>query len=379
MTTSNTIATSARLALELNEKNIRSAVPGITLRDANISGLQLQCFAKRKSFYLYFRTKTGKERRPKLGDYGSITLAQARKIAQEMWTEIGAGKDPVAEREVVEVEHTLNDLFDEVYKRHISKTKTAVWQKNNYIRYCKDTIGKKKLSQIDYAVLSDFLDTMAKTPTMANRVRAMLSTMFSFAIHPLKWVATHPVTHVAKNKEDKRKRYMLPGEAAAISAELMAAQDKEPASVAFLYLLILTGARKSEIANAKWEWLHGNVLRLPDSKTGWKQIYLPQAAMDVLEKLPKTTGTLTGITDPKGLWYVVRRKAGCPDLRIHDLRHSFASAAISAGLTLAQIGELLGHKNAQTTMRYAHLMEDAASAAVTATADQIMARMKLSA
>ena len=370
-------ATKARPALDLNEKNIKAAQPGDTLRDGTIRGLQLRCFPTKKVFYLYFRTKAGVERKPKLGAYGSITLAQARKVAQDMWQTIAAGGDPVLAQQEAKAEHTLDDLWAEVYKRHASKIKSGARQDANYKKHIQPKLGNKPLSKIDYSILSDFIDSLSATPILANRLRAQLSKMFSFGIHPLNWIDKHPVKHVAKNKETKRKRYMSSEEAATVAQLLHASSDRFPASVAFLYLLILTGARKSEIANSKWEWLHGNVLRLPDSKTGAKQIYLPPAAMDVINKLPRTSGTLTGIDDPKGLWDSIRNKAGCPDLRMHDLRHSFASVAISAGLSLAQIGELLGHKNAQTTMRYAHLMEDAAAAAVTATADQIMARMKL--
>jgi len=147
--------------------------------------------------------------------------------------------------------------------------------------------------------------------------------------------------------------------------------------VAFIYLLILSGARKGEIAAARPEWLDGDVLRLPDSKTGEKPVYLPPAAMAVIARLPRTrSGTLTGILDPKKFWEGIRTRAGCPDLRMHDLRHTFASAAISAGLTLAQIGELLGHSSTQTTQRYAHLIEEAAHTAAAQTADVMVARMQ---
>src|SRR6185312_8944359 len=130
-----------------------------------------------------------------------------------------------------------------------------------------------------------------------------------------------------------------------------------------------------EIWEARWDWLDGNVLRLPDSKTGAKPVYLPPEAMDVIDALPRTSGTITGIGPPYKLWYKVRKAAGCPDLRLHDLRHSFASAGLAQGLSLAQIGELLGHASTQTTMRYAHLVEDAAHAAAAKTAGYVSANM----
>lgn len=219
---------------------------------------------------------------------------------------------------------------------------------------------------------------MAETPIEANRVLAFLSGMFNYAVRPLEWIDRAPVKGVKRYKETKRKRYMSGEETARIAEILDASAADSPASVAFLYLLILTGARKGEIAAARWDWIKGNVIHLPDSKTGEKQVYLPEPAMDVLARLPRTSGTITGILTPQKLWERVRKEAGCPDLRMHDLRHSFASAAMSAGLTLAQIGELLGHKSTQTTKRYAHLVEDAATAAATAAADKIMTHIKKS-
>lgn len=360
--------------MELNEKNIKTAQPGDVLRDKSINGLHLRCFAGRKSFYLYFRTKAGVERKPKIGDYGSLTLAQARKVANDMLVEVASGRDPSQERIDARAEPTMTDLWDEYWKRHGSKKKSGSddkWQWNDRI---KPRFGARKLSSIRYTEIDDFHKEYEGAT--ANRTLALLSKMFSFGAAPMQWMTTNPCKGVKRNPEVKRKRYMKGAEPMKIAELLDESKQKSPAGVAFIYLLILTGARCGEIAGAKWTWLHGTTLHLPDSKTGEKQIYLPPAAMDVIALLPVTSGTITGILSPKKLWERIRKDAGCPDLRLHDLRHSFASAAISAGLSLAQIGELLGHKNTQTTKRYAHLVEEAQSAAATAAADNMMARMR---
>lgn len=132
-------------------------------------------------------------------------------------------------------------------------------------------------------------------------------------------------------------------------------------------LLLLTGARRGEIAAARWCDLHGAKLVLNTHKTDHtgedRIIHLPKLAMDILAGIPNT-GTkerILGIQSPRKLWNSVREKAGCPDLRLHDLRHWFASIAISSGYNLSQIGELLGHRDADTTKRSAHLTDDAAA------------------
>lgn len=360
----------------LSDKAAKAAKPGDVLTDATVRGLSLRVFAESRSFYLYYRTKAGVQRRPKLGEYGSITLAQARKVAQEMLTEVAAGRDPAQTRQVARAAPTMTDLWDEYWKRHGSKKKSGNQDQDNWNRHVSGALGSLKLEAVTYSKVSDLVDKMKGSPIAANRVLSLLSTMFNFACRPLEWTEKNPCRGVKRYPENKRRRYMVGEEAAKIAEQLDLEAEANPAGVAFLYLLILTGARKGEIAGARWDWLSGNVLSLPDSKTGAKSVYLPPQALEVINRLPRTTGTITGIKSPQYLWLRVRKGAGCTDLHMHDLRHSFASAALSAGLSLSQIGELLGHKSTQTTKRYAHLVEDVATAAASATADHIMAGMK---
>lgn len=362
--------------MELNEKNIKAAQPGDVLRDATVRGLHLRCFPESKGFYLYYRTKAGKERKPKLGDHGAITLAQARKAAQQMLAEVASGGDPAGKQAQARAEPTVTDLWDEYWKRHGSKKKSGATDQREWRLHLEPRFGRMKLSEVSFSQVADMAEAMAHTPIEANRVLALFSTMWNFAHRPLEWTQRNPVKGVKRYKEVKRRRYMKGEEAARIAELLDANAAENPASVAFLYLLILTGARRGEIAAARWDWLKGSAIHLPDSKTGEKVVYLPPQAMEVIDRLPRTSGTLTGILTPQKLWERLRREAGCPDLRMHDLRHSFASAALSAGLSLAQIGELLGHKSTQTTKRYAHLVDDVATAAAAAAADQILLGMK---
>lgn len=366
--------------MELNERNIKTAPVGATLWDATIKGLHLRVFDSRRSFYLFYRPKTGGQRKPKIGDHGSITLAQARKVAQQMLVEVASGGDPAAERAEARAEPTVADLWLEYEKRHLAKKKSAINDRRHWRLHIEPRLGKLKVKDVSYPMVDDMHRSMADTPTEANRVLATLSTMFNLAKDKLNWIERNPVEGVDRNPERKRKRYMRGEEAAKIAEILHNEAADNPASVAFLYLLILTGARKGEIAKAKWSDLQGNRLVLGEHKTDHtgddRHIYLPPAAMDVLDRLPRTSGTITGILTPQKLWERIRVEAGCPDLRMHDLRHSFASAAIGAGLSLAQIGELLGHKSTQTTKRYAHLVEEAAHSAATMTADRIVAAMK---
>lgn len=365
--------------MELNEKNLKTCQPGDVLRDPTIRGLQVRATPSgKKVFMLYYRTKAGKERRPKLGEYGSITLSQARDAARTMLAAIAVGKDPMADREKEQAEPTIADLWTRYEAAVVSRRKARTQEsyKTAYRLHIEPKLGRKRLSEIRPFTVDDLRDGMADKPYQANRVLAVLSAMFNYAIKRMEWAGNNPVRGSERFAEVKRKRYMTAEEVARV-AELLIAEEKENLfTSAFIQLLIMTGARKGEIAAAKWDQIRGNMIFLPDSKTGEKEIYLSPQALDVLAKLPRTNGTLTGISHPKKLWDKIRTEAGCPDLRIHDLRHSFASAGLAAGLSLAQIGGLLGHKSTQTTHRYAHLVEEAGVAAATTVGDLMELRMK---
>ena len=147
-----------------------------------------------------------------------------------------------------------------------------------------------------------------------------------------------------------------------------------PSAIAAVMLLILTGCRLNEIMTLKWEYvdLDSGVLNLPESKSGAKAVYIGKPAVDILRQLPRLpgnpwviTGKLPGgrLIDLQPFWQRLRARAGLKDARIHDLRHTFASAAVAAGQGLPMIGKLLGHTQVATTARYAHLATDPVKAA----------------
>ena len=360
---------------DLNDKAIKASKPGDVLKDATVRGLSLRAFPESKGFYLYFRTKAGVQRRPKLGDYGSITLTQARAVAREMLAEVAAGRDPGAERQTARAEATVAELWAEYWKRHGSKKKSADQDQRHWSNHIEPKLGASKLSAVNYSVVSDLMEDMEATPVAANRTLALLSKMFNFAAQPLEWTQMkNPCKGVARYKEKKRRRKASRDEIQALIAKLQEELDgPQKQAAAFVWLLMMTGARKGEIAAATWREIEGDRLLLDEHKTddgGYARIiYLPKAARDVLEKLPRTTGTITGIQSPQKFWNRVRKEVGCLDLTLHDLRRTFASVALSTGkLTLEQVMQMLGHSSAQTTKVYAWLMEDVATDAFAATA-----------
>ena len=232
---------------------------------------------------------------------------------------------------------------------------------------------------------------------------ATLSKMFNMAERwGLRPVGTNPCRGLEKYRERPRRRYLSGEELGRLGATLATAerdgalpvpglegpQERRRSvdlfAVAAIRLLLFTGARLSEILTLRWDVvdLERACLRLGDSKTGQKDVHLNAPALAVLAALPRVDGCPYVIAgrladrprpDLNGPWTAIRAAAGIPDLRLHDLRHSFASVAVGAGLALPLIGGLLGHAQPATTARYAHLQDDPLKAAAERIGDRLAA------
>ena len=200
---------------------------------------------------------------------------------------------------------------------------------------------------------------------------------------------TNPRKHIKKYPEEKRERFLSAAEQRRIG-EVLREMEVEgielPSAILAARLLILTGCRLNEIMTLKWEYvdLAEKVLRLPDSKTGAKIVHLGQPVVDLLLFAPRVdgnpwviTGTLEGkrLSDLQPFWQRVRARAGLKDVRVHDLRHTFASTAVASGQGLPMIGKLLGHTQVQTTARYAHLAVDPVKAAAERVSSSLAAQL----
>ena len=226
------------------------------------------------------------------------------------------------------------------------------------------------------------------TPIQANRMLSVLSKMFNLAeLWGLRPDGTNPCRHVPKYKENKLERYLTDAEIQHLGQVLKRCEDngsETPHVIAAFRLLLLTGCRLREIQTAKWEYVTERGLELPDSKVGKRCVPLPAAARTVLDGLPRTAGNPfiiegklpdTHITDMQRPWRRIRGLAGLEDVRIHDLRHTYASIAVSGGMPIQMVGRLLGHTQIQTTLRYAHLADDPVRAAAEENSAAIFANL----
>jgi integrase len=256
------------------------------------------------------------------------------------------------------------------------------------LRYILPAFGARKVEAITRGDVARLHHDLAGKPLAANRVLALISVMFNLAESwGLRAPASNPCRHLKRYPERKRERFLSAEEVQRRGATLVEAQGIEhPSALAAIRLLLLTGARKSEILTLKWEHmdLERYALRLPDSKTGAKVIALGAAAAALLARLDRCAGNpyvCWGNSDGghfiglQHVWQRIRRRAQLPEVRLHDARHSYASFGAAAGLGLPVIGALLGHKQPITTARYAHLANDPMRAAADRITGEIAAAL----
>ena len=247
-------------------------------------------------------------------------------------------------------------------------------------------IGTRKVSDIERKDIAELHHGLRETPYQANRTLGVLSKMFNLAeVWGLRPDYSNPCLHVKKYPEQKRERFLSLEEYVALGKtlnEIEADGSETKSAINAIRLLMLTGCRLGEIMMLKWDYvdLRAREFRLPDSKTGAKVVHFGEIVVDVLKDIERTEGNpwvIAGknegarLTDLQHPWRRIRARAGLSDLRIHDLRHSYASGALALGVGLPMIGKLLGHTQVQTTARYAHLASDPIKAAAGKVSDTI--------
>ena len=231
-------------------------------------------------------------------------------------------------------------------------------------------LGQLKVADVTRADVARLHHEFRDTPYQSNRNLEIVSKMFNLAeMWGLRPDGSNPCRHVKKYKEKKRERYLSTDELARLGEVLRQCEQEgvESAStINLIRLLMLTGCRLSEIQTLKWDYVdfENRALHLPDSKTGVKTVHLGPPALKVLIEIERIEGNpwvITGklenthLQEPQRPWRRIRKRAGLDDVRIHDLRHTFASVAVSGGQGLPMIGQMLGHTQVQTTARYTHL------------------------
>ena len=347
--------------------------------DETVRGFVLECRASGgRTFYLRYDSH-GRQRQVKLAAYGDAPFAQVKKKAERLRSEIVMGGDPAAQK----AEARAVPLYAELAAMHMADAELHQRSYSTTEAYVRNHIvprwGKVRLTDIDSRAVAQWLAKKREeglAPATVLKIKMIFSRSFVLGA---RWgvagCARNPVRDVeSKPVDNARQCYVTADEAAKLVEAAGKSRNKQLAAI--VSLLLLTGMRVSELLSARWANvdLERRSLFVPTSKTG-RSRYVPlaQAAVDVIEKLPRGEFLFPNprdkrrhLTTVKHGWQAARDAAGLPGLRVHDLRHSAASFMVNSGVDLFAVGKVLGHASVQSSQRYAHLANSTLLAAVDA-------------
>jgi integrase len=364
--------------------------------DTELKGFGLKVTPKgKKTFFVQYRLG-GREtyaKRKSLGAYGTISPDEARRDAKGYLGDVARGIDFVQKEKDKRADITLSKLCDEYLKEGCAHKKgsTLATDRGRIDRHIKPLLGNKMIKEISKGDVQKFMNDVASGKTAksvktkkyglarvtggkgtATRTIGLLGGIFSYSIDQ-EYLKENPVHGVKRFKDKVFERFLSEKEFNKLGDALREAENDgtNPNAIAIIRLLILTGCRFSEISTLKWKYIDEQFgyLRLPDSKTGQKLVPIGRTTIELLNNLPHTneseyvfpaTNNLkkTYQGAPKIWRNKIRKLAEIDDVRIHDLRHSFASVSAGGGDSLLVIGKILGHKDIKTTKRYAHLSDN---------------------
>lgn len=385
--------------------------------DTDLKGFGVKVFPSGvKTYIARFRPGGGrraKQREFVIARHGELTPDKARDEAEKVLAQVRLGDDPQLSRTEKRAEMTVAELCDVYLTEGAAhkKSSTIALDRIRISRHIKPTIGAMRISEVRRAEVERLMRDVSTgkirneaTPHTrggkgaAARTVGLLGGIYAFAVGR-RLVTESPTVGVKRPPDAKRERFLSGEEINRLADTIggLADPTRERKGLAgdtitvqhqkILQLLLLTGCRKDEIVSLKWREvdLETGFLRLGDSKTGARVVTLGAAAVTVIESIdrtkspwvfPKPGAPDKPVDNLDWAWVCIRERAAMADVRIHDLRHTFASVAAMGGKPLLFVGKLLGHKHTQTTARYAHLADDPLKAAADSVSNQIAAAMK---
>ena len=359
--------------------------------DRELSGFGVRAYPSGSRVYVVQARGPEGSRRMTIGRHGVIGAGEARRRAALVLARVKAGEAPAPERGAAGPANgpTVAAFAARYLEEHVAlrcKPGTAKTVRSLVRRHIVPALGNVAMAAISPARVAEFHGHLHRTPSTANAAVKTLSHMYALAEA---WGAvpegTNPCRSAVMYPARRRERFLTDSEFERLGRALDEAGVRggaSPAAVAAIRLLMLTGCRKNEVLTLRWEDvdLRAAALRLADAKTGPRAVSLSPSAARLLAGLPRAVGNpwvfpgrrrgrhLRSIDDA---WKIVRARAALDDVRLHDLRHSYASRALALGETLPMIGKLLGHSQMETTARYAHLARDSIRDSAARIADSI--------
>ena len=376
--------------VKLSAQFVREAVcpPGkskVDYYDSALKGFILEARPSGgKTFYLRYHDSHGKLRQCKIGDAAAVSYDKARQKAMRLRSEVELGGNPLKERQALRAVPTLAEFIRDTYVPHIHLHRRNFQSTLSFIKcHVLPRFGAKHLDEITTNMLAEAhqdLRTKGYALAHANKIPILFKIMFNLARKKgIPGSESNPADGVVLfNPNNAKERYLSAAETQRLHEAL--SQRGSPQLKSIVALLLLLGCRKRELLDARWEDvdLERRNWRIPLSKSGKaRSIPISDRALEVLRGLPRWSGCPYVIPNPDTkrpfgnlfyLWDKVRKEAGIADLRMHDLRHTFASNLVNSGQSIYVVSKLLGHSQIKTTARYSHLADETLMSAVDAAA-----------
>ena len=361
--------------------------------DRDLPGFGVRVYPSGKKVFVVQTRAFGRSKRVTLGEHGApnFSVADARKKAAEVIARIKTGQPPVPPEPAPDP--TVSDLAERYQREYVAmrcKPLTISHYRIMLRKHIVPALGERLVADVEYKDILAFHNSLHHMPTVANRAADILVKMFNLS-DAWGWrpSGTNPARGVPRFRVEKHERFLTREELFRLGQALRAAPAERLASThaaAAIRLLVLTGCRRNEILGLRWDDLNFDTsqMRLPDTKTGTRMAPLTPAVARVLSGLSRTPNNPwvfpgrkkgTRRVNLNDSWDRVRRHAELDDVRLHDLRHTFASRALALGEGLPMIGDLLGHRMVTTTARYAHLARDSVREATAKVGDDLGARL----
>lgn len=369
-----------------------SLKPGETSYDEKVTGLHLRALqSKKRSWYVYYRTKTGQERRPKIGEYPLVSLPEARRRAANILARVAIGEDPQGDWQKGRAAPRVDEVFEGLVTEHWSAKRFVesgrlAEVRRTWVSYLQQRFGSAKVTGVTREHVRHWHRQLSSTPYQANRALEILRQVFSFA-EDSGLIEHNPATRVDRFREEVRDRIASIAEIRAVGRELEKYRRSHPREVAYVLLAMTTGARPTDVMKLAWKDVRfapdGSAMVSLDGKsTKWtgirEQVVIPaDTVKHVVRGLPKREdGLVIGPVEYRRFWEKVRLAAGCPDLRLRDWRRTFATYGLGIGQDMGVIGRVLNHRSLDTTKRYAELVDPKRVEAVNSIAKEVTSHLK---
>ena len=341
-----------------------------TVRDTELKGFGVRILPSGTMTYFLQTTRDGIRRWYRIGDAAILDADEARTRAAALLNR-GAGTDDMAATDGPLFEHVAAETFAH-YRTHW-KPRTLAVNRNYCDKHILPRFAGRPVAAIERRDVLDWFASLHDVPTTANRTLSLLSVVMRQAeVYGYRPEDSNPCLGIARHRRPGRERFLSPDEIRRLAAVLDRHECTRPGPTAAVRLLLLTGCRKSELLTLRWSDYRDGRLFLRDSKTGPRTVWLSSAARAILDRLPRDGAWVFPSrvrgkdhrSSVKEFWQAARSEAGLHGVRLHDLRHTYASTALAHGETVPVIGRLLGHRHAATTLRYTKFADAAARTAV---------------